>query len=53
MIAGDDVSLVITGAVGVFASKDVGIGKPVIVTGLSLSGADAGDYSHLLTSRAP
>ena len=45
VISGDAVSLVTTGAVGAFASKDVGIGKPIIVTGLSLSGADASDYS--------
>ena len=44
-ISGDDVSLVTSGAVGSFADKNVGTGKSVIVSGLSLSGADVGNYT--------
>ena len=44
VIAGDDVSLVTSGAVGSFANKNVGFSKPVSVSGLSLSGSDAGNY---------
>jgi trimeric autotransporter adhesin len=42
-ISGDLVSL--TGGVGAFADKNVGANKPVTVTGASLSGADANNYS--------
>ncbi len=42
-IGGDDVSLV--GGTAVFASSAVGTGITVDVTGLSLAGADAGNYT--------
>ena len=32
------------GATGTFDTKDVGSGKTVTVTGLALTGADAGNY---------
>ncbi|MGP0063297.1 MAG: beta strand repeat-containing protein [Isosphaeraceae bacterium] len=44
VVSGDDVSLVTSGAVGSFASKNVGLGERVSVSGLTLSGADAGNY---------
>ena len=41
-----DDSVVLSGtAVGLFADKNVGIGKAVSVSGLSLAGTDAGNYS--------
>ena len=43
-LGSDNVSLAGTG-VGIFASKNVGTGKAVTVTGFTLSGADAGNYS--------
>lgn len=42
-LAGDAVSLAGTAA-GSFATRDVGTSKPVTVSGLSLAGADAGNY---------
>ena len=42
---GDTVTLVTTGASGVFATKGVGTGITVIVSGLSISGADASNYT--------
>ncbi len=45
VVSGDTVTLVTTGAMGAFATPDVGTGITVIVSGLSLSGADAGNYS--------
>ncbi len=48
VIAGDTVFLVKTGAV--FNDKNVGAGKSVTVSGISLSGADAANYSLLNTS---
>ena len=44
VVAGDHVSLVTTNAQGVFDTKDVGTDKTVTVKGLTLSGADAGNY---------
>jgi hypothetical protein len=44
VITGDTVSLVTTGATGTFASKDVGTGITVTVSGLSLGGPQAGNY---------
>jgi MBG domain (YGX type)/YDG domain/Bacterial Ig-like domain (group 3) len=41
----DDVSLVTSGAVGRFASKNVGPGMTVLVSGLTLTGTDAGNYT--------
>ncbi|WP_165224446.1 beta strand repeat-containing protein [Aquisphaera insulae] len=45
VLGGDDVSFDASSAVGSFASKDVGTGKTVTVTGLIKSGADAGNYT--------
>ncbi len=42
-VAGDAVSL--SGGTATFNTKDVGTGKAVTLTGTSLSGADAGNYS--------
>ena len=44
-LSGDTVSLVTTGAAGTFASPDVGTGIVVTVSGLTMSGADAGNYT--------
>ena len=44
VIGTDVVNLVTTSAVGTFSDKNVGTGKTVTVTGLSLSGAQAGNY---------
>jgi hypothetical protein len=44
----EDVSLI--GGTASFADKNAGIGKTVSVTGLSLSGADAGNYELASTS---
>jgi hypothetical protein len=46
-IAGDDVSVSAaagSGTAGLMADKNAGLNKPVVVTGLSLSGKDAGNY---------
>src|SRR5205814_295702 len=43
--AGDDVSVSTAGATGTFADKNFGLSKPVTVSGLSLSGAAAGNYA--------
>ncbi len=45
IISGDTVTLNTGGATGTFVSKDVGTGITVIVAGLTLSGAQAGDYA--------
>src|SRR5207253_2894760 len=45
VITGDTVTLTSTGATGTFASKDVGTGITVTVSGLTLGGAQAGDYT--------
>ncbi|MBI5935697.1 MAG: InlB B-repeat-containing protein [Chloroflexi bacterium] len=44
-LPGDDVTLVTSGATGVFANKNVGVGKVVSIAGLTLGGANAGKYS--------
>jgi gliding motility-associated-like protein len=43
--AGDDVSLVTSGAIGSFTNKNVGTGKTVVTSGFTLTGADAGKYT--------
>ena len=43
--SGDTVTLVTSGAIGTFASKNVGNGITVTVSGLTISGAQAGDYT--------
>lgn len=42
---GDQVSLVTTGATGTFSQSNVGSNLPVALTGVSLTGAQAGDYT--------
>ena len=43
--SGDTVTLGTSGATGTFAGKDVGTGIAVSVAGLTISGAQAGDYT--------
>src|SRR5690606_31585297 len=43
-VPGDDVYLDVSGAAAAFADPQPGTAKPVTVTGLSLEGADAGNY---------
>ncbi|HET7760540.1 MAG TPA: YDG domain-containing protein, partial [Gaiellaceae bacterium] len=45
LVSGDSVTLNAGGASGAFANKNVGTGKTVQVFGLTISGADAGNYS--------
>ena len=45
VFSGDTVTLSTSGATGTFASKDVGTGITVTVAGLTISGAQAGDYT--------
>jgi hypothetical protein len=45
VVSGDNVSVVSTGATGTFASKDVGPSIAVTATGISLTGAQAADYT--------
>ena len=45
VLNGDTVTLVTSGAIGTFATPNVGTGISVAVSGLLLSGADAGNYS--------
>ncbi len=44
-IAGDDVSVDASSGVALFNSKVVGVDKPVVFTGFTLTGADAGNYA--------
>jgi hypothetical protein len=50
MIAGDQLG--IASALGVFDSATPGSGKPVTITGLTLGGADAGNYTLANTTAA-
>src|SRR5207245_1175461 len=43
--SGDDVTLNTGGAAGVFANANVGTAKSVTISGLTLSGADAANYT--------
>jgi len=43
--SGDDGTLVVASAIGAFADADVGTSKTVTISGLTISGADAGNYS--------
>src|SRR5262249_15071345 len=43
-VSSDKATLGLSGAGGTFDTKDVGAGKAVSVSGLSLTGADAGNY---------
>jgi hypothetical protein len=45
VVDADNVTLVTSGAAGAFTSKAIGTAKPVVITGLTLTGADAGNYS--------
>ena len=45
VFSGDAVNLVTSGATATFANKNVGTGKTVTITGFTLSGADAGNYT--------
>ena len=45
VVSGDTVTLGTSGAAGTFASKDVGQNITVSVTGLTLGGSQAGDYT--------
>jgi filamentous hemagglutinin family protein len=45
VVAGDAVALAIGGATGTMANKNAGTGKAVTVSGLGLTGADAGNYT--------
>ncbi len=44
-VSGDAVTLDDNGPTGTFATKDVGTGQTVTVSGLTLTGADAGNYT--------
>lgn len=44
-VTGDVVSLDTSGAVGTFDNRNAGTGKTVTISGLTLTGADAGNYS--------
>lgn len=44
VIPGDDVQLNVAGATGAFDNKNVGNGKTVTISGLTLTGADAANY---------
>jgi hypothetical protein len=44
VVSGDDVSLDTSGAIGTFDTPSAGVGKTVTVSGLTISGADAGNY---------
>jgi mucin-19 len=43
-LLGDDATLVVTGATGLFADADVADGKSVVVSGYTVIGADAANY---------
>jgi hypothetical protein len=45
VVSGDDVSVVADGVAGAFSDAEVGTGKLVTVSGLTLIGADAGKYT--------
>jgi hypothetical protein len=45
VVAGDTVSLNPNGAIASFSDPNVGTGKPVTVSGLTLAGPDASDYT--------
>lgn len=45
VLGSDAVTLVTTGATGVFSSKNAGTGKTVTTSGFTVSGTDAGNYT--------
>ena len=50
MVNGDVVTLNTSGATGTFDTPAIGTGKTVTIAGLTLSGADAGNYSLAQTT---
>src|SRR5262249_17448885 len=44
VVAGEDVSLDVAAATGSFDTKDVGTGKTVTIDGVTINGADIGNY---------
>lgn len=45
VVSGDNVTLVTSGAIGTFSDNQVGTNKTVTVSGLTISGTDAGNYT--------
>ena len=45
VISGDDVTLDLTAVAGAFTNPNAGTGKTVLVSGLTLTGTDAGNYA--------
>ena len=45
VVQGDDVTLDVTNAMGTFDTPNVGTGKTVTITGLTITGADSGNYT--------
>ena len=52
VIGGDIVTPVFTAAVGTFVNKNTGTNKAVSITGITLSGTDAGNYTLTQPSAA-
>ncbi|HSZ59624.1 MAG TPA: YDG domain-containing protein [Tepidisphaeraceae bacterium] len=52
IVGNDDVSLNVAGATGAFASASVGANLPVTISGLTLGGTQAGNYSLVQPSAA-
>ena len=48
VMSGDAVSLVSSGASGTFNNKNIGTGKPVTISGFSITGTDAGNYNLII-----
>src|SRR5207244_4079605 len=45
VVAGDTVTVDASGATGTFNNKNIGTGKTVTIAGVTISGADAGNYT--------
>jgi len=45
VLSGDVVTLDVSGAAGTFANKNVGVARPVIISGLALTGTDFANYT--------
>jgi gliding motility-associated-like protein len=45
VFSGDALTLITTGATGAFSNKNVGTGKTVSISGLTLGGSDSGNYN--------
>ncbi len=52
VVAGDAVTLDVSGAKGAFASRNAGKNKPVNLSGIAISGADASQYQLVLPTAA-